>query len=74
MVNYWKPSTFCLVNDMKDIRELAKAKRAEMDAIKIDRDGKKDKQDKLAKAVKALTKAEYDALPKSLQKELKEFR
>ena len=59
---------------MKDIRELAKAKRTEMDAIKIDRDGKKGKQDKLAKAVKALTKAEFDALPKSLQKELKEFR
>jgi len=58
---------------MKDVRELAKAKRAEMDAIKIDRDGKKDKQDKLAKAVKALTKAEYDALPKALRKELKEF-
>lgn len=73
-VNYWKPSTFCLVNDMKDIRELAKAKRAEMDAIKIYRDGKKDKQDKLAKVVKKLTQAEYDALPKSLQKELKEFR
>ena len=49
---------------MKDIRELAKAKRAEMDAIKIDRDGKKGKQDKLAKVVKALTKAEFDALPK----------
>ena len=59
---------------MKDIRELARAKRAEMDAIKIDRDGKKGKQDKLAKAVKKLTQAEYDALPKSLQKELKEFR
>ena len=59
---------------MKDIRELAKAKRAEMDAIKIDRDGKKGKQDKLGKVVKDLTKAEFNALPKSLQKELKEFR
>ena len=59
---------------MKDIRELAKAKRAEMDAIKTDRDGKKDKQDKLAKVVKGLTKAEYDSLPKALQKELKEYR
>ena len=59
---------------MKDVRELAKAKRAEMDAIKIDRDGKKGKQDKLAKVVKKLTQAEYDALPKALQKELKEFR
>lgn len=59
---------------MKDIRELAKAKRAEMDAIKIDRDGKKGKQDKLSKVVKKLTQTEFDALPKSLQKELKEFR
>ena len=35
---------------------------------------KKGKQDNLAKVVKALTKAEFDALPKALQKELKEFR
>lgn len=34
----------------------------------------KDALDKHAKVVKALTKAEFDALPKSLQKELKEFR
>ena len=33
----------------------------------------KDKQDKLTKVVKALTKAEFDALPKSLQKELEKF-
>jgi hypothetical protein len=59
---------------MKDIRELAKAKRAEMDAIKIDRDDKKGKRYKLAKVVKKLTQAEFDALPKALQKELKEFR
>ena len=59
---------------MKNIVEEARKKRAEMDAIKIDRDGKKGKQYKLAKIVKALTKAEYDALPKALQKELKEFR
>ena len=59
---------------MKDIRELAKAKRAETDAIKIDRDGKKGKQDKLAKVVKKLTQSEFDALPESLQKELKDFR
>ena len=52
---------------MKDIRELAKEKRAEMD-------GKKDKQDKLGSVVKKLTKAEFDALPKALQKELKEYR
>ena len=66
---------------MKNIVELAKAKRAEVDAVKKERDsvkaenkGKKDKQDKLAKVVKALTKAEFDALPKALQKELKEFQ
>ena len=59
---------------MKDIKELAKARRAEFDAIKIDRDGKKGKQDKLSKVIKKLTQAEFDALPKSLQKELKEFR
>ena len=56
------------------IGKAIKEKRVETDALKVDRDGKKDKQDKLAKVVKALTKAEYDALPKSLQKELKEFR
>lgn len=59
---------------MKNIVELARQERAKNDAIKIDRDGKKGKQDKLAKVVKALTKAEFDALPKSLQKELKEYR
>ena len=36
--------------------------------------GKKDKRDNLAKVVKALTKAEFDALPKALQKELGDFR
>lgn len=56
------------------IRNKIKEKRVETDALKTDRDGKKDKQDKLAKVVKALTKAEFDALPKALQKELKEFR
>jgi hypothetical protein len=35
---------------------------------------KKDKSDKVAKGVKKLTKAEYDALPKALQKELKDMR
>ena len=59
---------------MKNIVEVAKAKRAEIDAVKVDRDGKKGKQDKLAKVVRALTQAEFDALPKSLQKELKEYR
>jgi len=59
---------------MKNIVEVAKAKRAEIDAVKVDRDGKKGKQDKLAKVVNALTQAEFDALPKSLQKELKEYR
>ena len=59
---------------MKDIVKLARAKRAEMDAEKNDLKGKRGKQDKLAKVVKALTQAEFDALPKALQKELKEFR
>ena len=59
---------------MKDIRELARARRAEMDTEKSELKGKRDKQDKLAKVVKALTKAEFDALPKALQKELKEYR
>ena len=69
---------------MKNVVEAAKEKRAKMDAEKKEHDsvkaenadlkGKKDKQDKLAKVVKGLTKAEYDALPKALQKELKEFR
>ena len=34
----------------------------------------KGKQGKLGAAVKKLTQAEFDALPKALQKELKEFR
>ena len=59
---------------LMEIGKKIKEKRVETDALKADRDGKKDKQDKLAKVVKALTKAEYDALPKALQKELKEFR
>ena len=59
---------------MKNIVERAREKRAEMDAVKVDREDKKDKQDKLAKVVKKLTQAEFDALPKALQKELKEFR
>ena len=69
---------------MKNIVERAREKRAEMDMVKTEHEsikaenanlkGKKDKQDKLAKVVKALTKSEYDSLPKALQKELKEFR
>ena len=59
---------------MKDIRELAREKRAEIDAEKSDLKDKRDKQDKLAKVVKKLTKAEFDALPKALQKELKDMR
>ena len=34
----------------------------------------KGRQDKLGAAVKKLSQADYDALPKSLQKELKESR
>lgn len=52
---------------LMEIGKKIKEKRVENDALKIERDGKKDKQDKLAKVVKALTKAEYDALPKALQ-------
>ena len=66
---------------LMNIGKAIKDKRAEVDAVKKERDsvkaenkGNKDKQDKISKAVKALTKAEFDALPKSLQKELKEFR
>lgn len=34
----------------------------------------KGKKDNIGKAAKSLTKAEYDALPKALQKELKDMR
>ena len=59
---------------LEKIGKAIKDKRVESDAVKIDLQGKKDKQDKLAKVVKKLTQAEFDALPKALQKELKEFR
>lgn len=59
---------------LEKIGKAIKDKRVEIDAVKTDRDSKKDKQDKLAKVVKKLTQAEFDALPKALQKELKEFR
>lgn len=59
---------------LMEIGKKIKEKRSETESVKTDRDSKKDKRDKLAKVVKALTKAEYDALPKALQKELKEFR
>lgn len=59
---------------LMEIGKKIQEKRVETDAVKADRDGKKDKHDKLAKIVKALTKAEYDALPRSLQKELKDMR
>lgn len=53
------------------------ADKKERDSIKAENVNlkcNKDKQGKLAKAVKKLTQAEFDALPKALQKELKEFR
>lgn len=59
---------------LEKIGKAIKDKRVEIDAVKTDRDSKKDKQDKLAKVVKKLTQAEFDALPKALQKELKEYR
>jgi len=66
------------------VLDKAKRKRAEIDALR--EKGKKadslsgelvktkGKSDSLGKAVKKLTAAEYDALPKSLQRELKEYR
>ena len=59
---------------LEKIGKAIKDKRVEIDAVKADRDSKKDKQDKLAKVVKKLTQAEFDALPKALQKELGEYR
>ena len=55
---------------MGKVKERKDAILAKIGAMKTD----KGKQDKLAKVVKALTKAEYDAPPKALQKELKEYR
>ena len=69
---------------MKNIVERAREKRAEMDEAKgkakkaddltVELGTAKGKSDKLGKAVKKLTKAEFDALPKDLQKELKDYR
>ena len=69
---------------MKNIVDVAKAKRAANNAVKekakkaddlnVELDTIKGKSDKLGKTVKKLSQAEYDALPKSLQKELKEYR
>ena len=58
------------MDERERLNSIAQKMKGDRDELK----GKKDKQDKLAKAVKALTQAEFDALPKSLQKELKEFR
>ena len=58
------------MGDRERLNNIAQKLKGDRDELK----GKKDKRDKLAKIVKALTKAEYDALPKALQKELKEFR
>ena len=50
-------------------------KRADAAIAKITKSkGKSKKQDNVSGAVKKLTKAEFDALPKLLQKELKEYR
>lgn len=57
------------MGDRERLNSIAQKLKGDRDELK----GKKGKQDKLAKAVKALTKAEFDALPKALQKELKEF-
>ena len=53
---------------LEKIGKAIKDKRVESEAAKVDLQGKKDKQDKLAKVVKKLTQAEFDALPKALQK------
>lgn len=58
------------MGDRERLNSIAQKLKGDRDELK----GKKDKQDKLANVVKALTKSEFDALPKSLQKELKEFR
>lgn len=48
--------------------------KAEALALAASIKGEKTKKSDVEKAVKKLTKAKYDALPKALQKELKEFR
>ena len=53
-----------------NVVEKAKQKRDEITALKLG-NGKKDT---ICKAVKKLSKSEFDALPKSLQKELSEYR
>lgn len=60
-----------------NIVDKAKAKRKEMDDIKNDNAtlrGKGAKADGIGEAVKKLTQTEFNALPKALQKELKEYR
>ena len=59
---------------LEKIGKAIKDKRVESEAAKVDLQGKKDKQDKLAKVVNKLTQSEFDALPKALQKELKDMR
>ena len=55
---------------MGKVKERKDAMLAKIGAMKTD----KGKKDGISKEVKKLTKAEYDALPKALQKELKEYR
>lgn len=55
---------------MANVKERKDATLTKIGAMKSD----KGKKDNVAKAVKKLTQAEFDALPKALQKELKEFR
>ena len=59
---------------LEKIGKAIKDKRVESDTAKVDLQREKGKQDKLAKVVKKLTQSEFDALPKALQKELKEYR
>lgn len=58
------------MGDRERLNNIAQKLKGGRDELK----GKKDKQDKLGKVVKKLTQAEVDALPESLQKELKEYR
>ena len=62
--NCSKRSTFCSVNDMKDIRELAKARRAEFDAMKTKADDADALVKELDKVREKLPKEAKDALDK----------
>ena len=68
MASYSKRSISCLVNDMKDIRELAKAKRAEFDALKTKAADADILVAELGKSKDKLPKEAKDALEKYAKK------